>query len=260
MDREKNKKERLDLLVMERGLADSLESARSLIMAGKVIVADQKVDKPGKRIGQNIAIRLKANSRGEFVSRGGEKLIGAVEHFNLKPHIQGKVVLDVGASTGGFTDCCLKAGARLVISLDVGTAQLDWKLRQNPNVVCLEQTDIREFKPEEYPKIDLIVGDISFNSLSRLGPAFLRASPNPGTLLLLLIKPQFELQRNLIPSGGVVIDKQLVTLATEQVSLSFSTLGYENLGTFPSKVKGREGNQEIFLLCRLADSSAFQKS
>ncbi len=252
MPTSKDKKVRLDSLVVEKGLADSLAAAKRLIMAGMVIVGDQMIDKPGKTIDKNLPLRLKADGRSGFVGRGGEKLMGAVEFFELKPVIWDKVVLDVGASTGGFTDCCLRLGARTVISLDVGSAQLDWRLRQHPKVISLEKTDIRDFKPEDYPPLDLIVGDISFNSLCRLGPAFLKAAPKQGTLLLLLVKPQFELPRALIPTGGVIVDEKLISLATEKVIQSFSSLGYEVLGTFPSKVKGRAGNQEIFLLCQLA--------
>jgi 23S rRNA (cytidine1920-2'-O)/16S rRNA (cytidine1409-2'-O)-methyltransferase len=247
----KNFKVRLDSLLVEKGLAGDIQLARRMIMAGQVLVKEQKIDKPGTKVDSALEVRVKGR-RSDFVSRGGEKLLGALQDFALEKSIEGKVILDVGASTGGFTDCCLQLGAKIVISLDVGTAQLDWKLRQDPRVICVEKTNIVDFVPENFPPLEMIVGDVSFTSLARLAPYICAAAPRQGVVILLMVKPQFELRRDRIPVGGVVEDAALIREATDQVSEAFNALGYKILGHHPSRVKGREGNQEVFILGRLS--------
>lgn len=245
---DKRRRKRVDQLLVERGLADSLDLARALVLAGKVVAGDQRVDKPSVLISADVAIRVKGESR--FVSRGGEKLRAALEDLGLLDALHGKTVLDVGASTGGFTDCCLDLGADRVIALDVGTGQLAWELRQNPKVSVLERTDIRDFDPAAYPPIDVVVVDISFNSLARLAPALRAAAPGKGVLFLVLVKPQFELPRGMIPSGGVVTDDDARRQALAAVKAAFAALDLPSGQALDARVSGRAGNREIFYCVR----------
>ncbi len=244
MNKPRDDKARLDQLLVTRGLADSLDTAKRLIMAGEVVVGDQRVDKPGTLVRRDDALRLK-DSGGRFVSRGGDKLQAALDDLGLAAGLRDAVVLDVGASTGGFTDCCLKLGARHVIALDVGTNQLVWELRQDKRVTVLEGTDIRAFDRAAHPKPDFVVADVSFNSLARLADAFVAAAP--GARFLLLVKPQFELRRGQIPEGGVVEDQALKDEAVEKVTAAFVKLGLKRQAAVESKLAGRAGNREIFL-------------
>ncbi len=244
MTKTKDDKARLDQLLVERGLADTLDVAKRLIMAGEVVVGDQRVDKPGTSVRRDEAIRLK-DSGGRFVSRGGDKLHAALVDLGLDSELEDLVVLDVGASTGGFTDCCLKLGARHVIALDVGTNQLAWELRQDARVTVLEGTDIRAFPKDAHPKADFVVADVSFNSLARLADAFVAAAP--GARFLLLVKPQFERRREQIPAGGVVEDPVLKEEAVRGVVQAFERLGLKKQAAVESKLAGRAGNREIFL-------------
>lgn len=241
-------KVRIDQLLLDRQIAKNIEEAKALIMAGQILVNDQKVDKAGTKVSPDVLVRLLNSHKSRFVSRGGDKLLGAIIDFDLRDRIKGATVLDIGASTGGFTDCCLELGAQRVIALDVGLAQLAWKLRNDPRVICLERTDIRDFKSENFPEIDIVVGDISFNSLSRLCEYILRAANRKGVLWLLLIKPQFELPRHLIPTGGVIDDENLIESANLQVINSLNRIGVKELGIRKSKLKGAKGNQECFIL------------
>jgi 23S rRNA (cytidine1920-2'-O)/16S rRNA (cytidine1409-2'-O)-methyltransferase len=186
----------------------------------------------------------------KFVSRAGEKLDLALEDLQLKKAIHGKVVLDIGASTGGFSQCCLDCGAKHVIALDVGKAQLAWELRQDPRITCLEQTDIRDFDPGAFPAIDWVVADISFNSLARLAPAIRLAAPGVDVGFLLLIKPQFELPRADVPSGGVVLDEALRQKAVTAVCKAMAAVGLGDGITVDAKVAGKSGNREIFYYVR----------
>lgn len=237
-------KARLDQVLVERGLADSLDTAQRLVMAGEVVVDDQRIDKPGTLVRRDQAVRVK-DSGGRFVSRGGDKLHAALVDLGLTELVKGAVVLDVGASTGGFTDCCLQLGAKHVIALDVGTNQLVWSLRQDPRVTVLEGTDVRSFPRDAHPRPDLVVADVSFNSLARLAEGFVEAAP--GAKLLLLVKPQFELKREQIPPGGVVEDPALKDQAVERVVQAFARLGLQKQAAVESKLAGRAGNKEIFL-------------
>jgi 23S rRNA (cytidine1920-2'-O)/16S rRNA (cytidine1409-2'-O)-methyltransferase len=237
---------RIDDLLVEKGLAPSLAQARALIMAGNVIANDQRIDQASTMIFSDAAVRVK-KAGGKYVSRGGDKLAGALADLQLEKLIGDQVVLDVGAAAGGFTDCCLQLGARKVIALDVGTNQLVWTLRNDPRVVCLEKTDIREFKPEDYDAVDWIVADISFNSLARLLPALSAAATKATTHFLVLVKPQFELTRSEIPKGGVIEEERLQEKALMLVSKAFEKIGLKVMQSVVSKVKGRSGNIEIFL-------------
>ena len=166
MPKVKKQRVRLDAALIARGLADTPESARALIMSGEVMVNDQRMDKQGQLIDQSSNSRIRDD--GKYVSRGGDKLAAAIEDFQLLDLFRDTVVLDVGASTGGFTDCCLQHGAKHVVAVDVGTNQLAWKLRTDPRVTSIEKTDIKDFLPSPTQTFDWVVTDVSFTSLSRL--------------------------------------------------------------------------------------------
>ncbi|MBM4251438.1 MAG: TlyA family RNA methyltransferase [Deltaproteobacteria bacterium] len=244
MQDDRRAKNRLDLTLVARGLADTIEASRALIMAGKVLVNDQRRDKAGDLVAADATVRVKEASR--FVSRGGEKLAAALADLQLTEVIRGLTVLDIGASTGGFTDCCLQHGAQHVVALDVGSNQLAWELRTNPRVTVLEQTDVRQFVPAEQPAIQFVVADVSFNSLARLAPAVVAAAPGGGVHFLLLVKPQFELARDLVPDGGIVNDPSLRQLAATQVSQAFAAVGLSQCKVIDCRLPGRAGNQELF--------------
>lgn len=213
-------------------------------MSGKVVVNDHRVDKPGSLISQQAVLRIKTTER--FVSRGGEKLWAAIMDFALKDDFRDKTILDIGASTGGFTDCVLQLGAKTVVAVDVGTAQLDWKLRSHPNVISLEKTDIKDFKATDYPAIDWVLADVSFTSLSKLIPFIRKAAPE--ARLLLLVKPQFELPRDRIPDGGIVIEETDREYALNLVRQSLELSGYQIVKSVDAAIAGRHGNREIFIL------------
>lgn len=235
---------RLDEALLQMGLVDSLESAKALIMAGLVLVNDQRVDKPGSFIPNDANVRLKDTS--PFVSRGGEKLWSAVHALQLEDAFRDTHVLDVGASTGGFTDCVLQLGAKKVLALDVGTAQLHWKLRNDPRVISLENTHIKDFANHQEHQISWVVVDVSFTSLSRLIPYIKKSAPN--ARLLLLVKPQFELPRDKVPDGGVVVNEQDRREALDMVVVALTEEGYKIEKTVDASVSGRQGNREIFVL------------
>lgn len=239
----KSAKSRLDDLLVRRGLADSVSTAKAMVMAGEVVVDDQRVDKPGTMIAETAAIRLKDD--GQFVSRGGDKLNAAIQELGVAGQFKGKTVLDVGASTGGFTDCVLYHGAVNVIAIDVGTAQLAWRLRQDSRVHSIEKTDIRNFDPFAHPEIDWVVADVSFTSLARLIPDIKRAAPK--ATVLLLVKPQFELPRSMVPAGGIVTDDSDRKQALRDVRDALTNAGYKIINELDAKVAGRQGNREMFI-------------
>lgn len=249
MSARKDRKTRLDKLLVEKGLADDPASAARLIMAGKVVVGDQRVDKPGFLVDRELPIRVKGDGS-RYVSRGGDKLASALEQLGLWSFLTGANVLDVGASTGGFTDCCLQAGAKSVIALDVGTGQLAWELRSDSRVISLEKTDLRDFDPSTFHPIDFVVADVSFNSLARLAPEFRRVAPRPETMFLLLVKPQFELGREEVPLGGIITDPLMRQKALEQVKEALVREGLQVISTVESGISGRKGNQEIFVFAK----------
>ena len=199
------RRERLDTLVFRRGLAETREQARRLILAGRVTSGGHVVDKPGHRFVPDLPLELKEKQR--FVSRGGEKLAAALEAF--QPHLRGRICLDIGSSTGGFTDCLLAHGAQRVYAVDVGKGQLHWKLRQDPRVVTLENVNARYLRPDAFPESpDFASVDVAFISLTKILPATIRVL-EPRCELITLIKPQFEAGREQVSRGGVVRDQSV---------------------------------------------------
>lgn len=250
---------RLDQRLVDLGLAKDIHHAKGLILSGKVVVNDQLVTKAGFAVAQSDIVRFKSGyNPSRFVSRGGEKLWGAVQTLDLQAFFKDAVVLDVGASTGGFTDVAIQLGARRVYALDVGTNQLAWKLRQDHHVKVLEKTDIRSVKNVLDEEISLVLADISFNSLSNLLPAILAATPKKGVHFLLLVKPQFELPGDLIPDGGVVIDRSHQKRAIDLAKTAFLDHQLEVKAVLASSVLGREGNQEYFIFAsqKFSDQNA----
>jgi len=239
-------RKRLDLLLVERGLADSPQKAQAMILAGEVRVDGKRADKAGVPVNENSGLEVTSRQQ-KFVSRGGFKLEGALADFAIDP--AGCVCLDVGSSNGGFTDCLLQHGAARVYALDVNVEQLDWKLRHDPRIIRIER-NARELREADIPeKVGLVVIDVSFISVRKvLAPAL--AAAKPGAALLILIKPQFELRREEIGPGGIVKDKTLHQKAIQAVREHAETLGLECLGVRRSHLLGAEGNQEYFLHTR----------
>lgn len=244
-------RQRIDVLLVERGLAASRDRAQRLIMAGQVLVHDRVVDKAGTKVAEDAPIRLRGADH-PYASRGGLKLEGALEDLDVDP--SGLRCLDVGASTGGFTDCLLQQGARHVVAVDVGTNQLVWRLRQDPRVTSYEQTDLRALTAEQLDPlggpVDLVVVDASFISLRLLLPP-LPPLLEPGARVVALVKPQFEVGRGQVGKGGLVKDDALRQQAVEAVSEVARDLGFDPLARCDSRVAGaRSGNREVFLLVR----------
>jgi 23S rRNA (cytidine1920-2'-O)/16S rRNA (cytidine1409-2'-O)-methyltransferase len=244
------KKRRLDQTLVEMGLVQSRQRAQALIMAGKVLVDDLPVDKPGTRISSAQHIVL-SDEDIPYVSRGGLKLKGALEA--LKIDLQGLVCLDVGASTGGFTDCLLQHGARRVYTVDVGYGQLAWKLRQDPRVRVIERTNIRYMPAEALPcPVDLITIDVSFISLKIVVPAVIKFLKKEARVLA-LIKPQFEVGKGMVGKGGVVRDSVLHATVVKDLSFFFKKKGFRVESVIPSPLRGPKGNQEFFISLRYAE-------
>ena len=239
-----NRRNRLDELLLDRGLAETLPSARSLILAGQVVVNEQRVDKPGTLCNPCAHIRLK-NTR-EFVSRGGLKLKSAMTAFGITDQFRGTLVVDLGASTGGFTDCLLQAGTARVLSVEIGSNQLSWKLRKDPRVVSVEKTDLRNFSPTRYGTPDWIVADLSFIRLSLVAGHIGRMA-SPGTGILLLVKPQFELPAEQVPPGGVVRNPELRNKAFLAAKNALELADFQFMASCDAAIRGRSGNLEIFL-------------
>ena len=243
------KKERIDVLLVERGLAVSRDRAKRLLLAGQVLVDDVPVDKAGTRVLRDASIRLRTQDH-PYVSRGGLKLAGALDDLGVK--VEGMHCLDVGSSTGGFTDCLLQRGAAHVVAVDVGTNQLHNRLRQDARVLSVEQTDIRAVETDLLPHpIDLVVVDASFISLRLLLPAIARLV-TLGTPVMALVKPQFEVGREKVGKGGVVRDDALRKEAVNGIAAAARELGFAERGRSESKVAGaRSGNREVFLMVAL---------
>jgi len=234
---------RLDQLLVARGLAKSRAQAQALILAGRVQVEGLAAPKAGALVLEEVRVTLKEVS--PFVSRGGEKLIGALDHFQVAP--AGKVALDVGASTGGFTHCLLTRGASRVYAVDVGYGQLDASLRDDPRVVVLERVNIRHLPKKSIPeRIDLITLDLSFISLTLVLPKILEFL-RPGGEIVALVKPQFEVGKGQVGKGGVVRDLNLQQEAVQRVAAAAAELGLRVSPAFPAPLKGPKGNQEYFL-------------
>lgn len=236
--------ERLDKLLVERGLVQSRERAKAIILAGIVVVDDRVVDKVGTLVEPNSRVRVKGRAH-SYVSRGGPKLEGALQAFQVDP--LGKVAMDIGASTGGFTDCLLQKGARKVYAVDVGYGQLAWRLRQDPRVVNLERRNIRSLKPEEIgEQVDLAVIDTSFISVEKFLPNVLRMVREGGWIVALL-KPQFEVGKGEVGKGGVVRDKRKHQQVLDRVSRFSESIGLKVRGTMESPLLGPKGNREFFV-------------
>jgi len=235
-------KHRLDQLVVERGLAESRERAQALILAGQVIVNGQKSSKPGHSIPDDA--RIEVLERMPYVSRGGFKLAAALDHFSID--VTGWTCLDVGASTGGFTDCLLQRGSKNVWAIDVGHGQFDWKLRNDPRVIVKEGVNARYLAEADYPvKFDLAVCDASFISTTMLIPAIVPLLAAPHRLIV-LVKPQFEVGRADIGKGGIVRDPELHQLACARVRNAIQAQGLDS-AIIPSPILGTEGNREFLL-------------
>ncbi len=240
-------KQRLDVLVTSLGLCDSREQAQRLILAGEVSVKGQLITKPGTKVDDTLPIAIKNKPR--YVSRGGLKLEGALKAFPVKA--EGKICLDIGSSTGGFTDCLLQNGALRVHAVDVGTNQLVWKLRNDPRVIVKEQFNARYMTPADLgEKVQLIVSDVSFISLTKILPAAYDCLEEGGDLLV-LIKPQFELQPEDIGPGGIVRDPLLHQRAVDKIHDFVTTeLHREWMGVADSPITGMEGNKEFLAWLR----------
>ncbi len=239
---------RLDVKIVEKAWAKDLAEAAALIMAGEVTVDSQRQDKPGTLVKDSQVVHVRERSR--FVSRGGDKLWGAVEDLKIAPIFDGACVLDCGSSTGGFTDCALQLNARKVYALDIGFNQLDWKLRTDSRVVSMESTDIRALDQALDSEISIVLADISFNSLDRTLKAMRLAVTAAHVYFLLLVKPQFELDAHVIPEAGVVDDPALLEAALGKAKEAIEREGLDLLAAVDSRLRGREGNQEIFVWAR----------
>ena len=240
-------KERLDVLLVSRGLAESREKAKAIIMSGNVFVEGQREDKAGTTFPEEVNIEVRGHVL-PYVSRGGLKLEKAMKEFHVT--VDGKVCTDVGSSTGGFTDCMLQNGAVKVFSVDVGRGQLDWKLRNDERVVCMEKTNMRYVKPEDIAdRLDFASVDVSFISLTKvLGPA--RELLNDNGEMVCLIKPQFEAGREKVGKKGVVRDKAVHEEVINKVIDFAVEIGFHILNLEYSPIKGPEGNIEYLVYIR----------
>lgn len=240
---------RLDKLILEKGLVDSREKAQAIIMAGQVLVNGHRVDKPGHRVTEDAKIEVLALPR--YVSRGGEKLEGALRRFRIDP--SGKVALDVGSSTGGFTDCLLQHGAIRVYAVDVGRGQMDIKLRKDPRVILYERTDARSLTEEHVPeKVDILTADVSFISLTKILPAVVRFMKEEGTLVC-LVKPQFELCPKKVKKG-IVKNREDKKEAILKVANLLTELGLNIHGVIKSFPTGTKGNEEFFMFASYSEA------
>jgi 23S rRNA (cytidine1920-2'-O)/16S rRNA (cytidine1409-2'-O)-methyltransferase len=240
-------KERLDRLIHDRGLAASRDRAKALIMEGKVLVNGHPVTKAGEMVGTNASIEFRGEDN-PYVSRGGLKLDAALKHFQIS--VRNKTAMDVGSSTGGFTDVMLQQGARRVYCIDVGYGQLAWKLRQDPNIVLLERTNIRHLENDRIPEaIDIATIDVSFISLSKVVPKVLEFLKEKGEIVA-LIKPQFEVGKGEVGKGGIVKDAAKRQAAVERVRQELESLGLTTVGIIESPIHGQKGNVEYLLYAK----------
>ena len=240
-------KKRLDLILVERGLFKTREKAKREIMVGNVIVNEQAVTKAGTNFKDDEKLNIRIKNKLRYVSRGGLKLEKAIKEWELD--FNDKLVLDIGASTGGFTDCALQNGAKRVYSVDVGTNQLDWKLRNDDRVVSIEETHIKDLTPEniENNKVDYIVIDVSFISLTKVIPYFEKFLKENGKVVM-LVKPQFEVGRDKIGRNGVVQEEEYHDEAIKKIIAFSKECGYELIGVKDSPIKGAKGNSEFLML------------
>jgi 23S rRNA (cytidine1920-2'-O)/16S rRNA (cytidine1409-2'-O)-methyltransferase len=247
------KRERIDKLLVERGLAPTRTRAQALVMAGLVVVDDQRVEKSSETFGAEAQIRVRGadDPAARYVGRGGLKLEAALEAFRLD--VKGFVCLDVGASTGGFTDCLLQRGARRVVAIDVGHNQIDWRLRTDPRVEVREGVNARHLAPEDFAEqFDLIVMDVSFISATKVLPAVVALLKESGRLVV-LIKPQFEVGKGEVGKGGIVKDSAQHARVIEEVNRAARELGLNVLGVIDSPILGTEGNKDFLALYGCGD-------
>ena len=239
---------RLDKLLLERGLAETLDTARALIMAGQVVVGNHMIDKAGRMVTAEDDVRLKSGQH-QYVSRGGIKLQKALNEFCVD--VAGLVAVDVGASTGGFTDCLLQAGAAKVFAIDVGYGQLAWKLRQDPRVVIMERTNIRHVTREQFDEEpELAVIDASFISLGKVLPVVAGLLPRGGRIIA-LIKPQFEVGRHEAVAGGVIHDSAIHDKVIDDIRRTSFDMGLSVVGLCESPITGADGNREFLILLQV---------
>lgn len=247
----KPSKERLDKLLVTRGLAETRSKAQALILAGQVFSSQQRLDKPGLLLPVDVKLTLKETM--PYVSRGGLKLAAALDHFQLD--VAGFTCLDVGASTGGFTDCLLQRGAAKVVALDVGHGQLAWKIRQDARVEVREHVNARFLQPEDFAeKFDLAVCDVSFISLRLILPVLptlLQSSAH----IITLIKPQFEVGREEVGKGGIVRDEAAQLRVVDEITAFAATLGLSSGGVMNSPILGQDGNREFLACFALQDNA-----
>ncbi|OGW41403.1 MAG: hypothetical protein A2010_04280 [Nitrospirae bacterium GWD2_57_9] len=242
--KQKIEKVRIDRLLVGRSLVESRERGQALILAGQVLVNGQKLDKAGALVPEDAEIRVLGEVL-PFVSRGGLKLEAALKEFSIP--VAGRTALDVGASTGGFTDCLLQQGAVKVYAVDVGYGQMAWKIRQDARVVVIERANIRDLEPSLVPElVDIAVIDVSFISLEKVVPALLKFL-KPGADLIALIKPQFEVGREHVGKGGIVRDETARRAAVDRITGSVAGLGFDIKGLIPSPITGQDGNIEFLL-------------
>jgi 23S rRNA (cytidine1920-2'-O)/16S rRNA (cytidine1409-2'-O)-methyltransferase len=241
------RKERIDKLLVDRGLVKSRERAKALIMAGTVLVDGKRADKAGSQFDLDACVALKEKDH-PFVSRGGVKLDFALDHFEVL--VDGRIAMDVGASTGGFTHCLLLRGACKVYAVDVGYGQLDWSLRNDERVVCMEKTNIRHLSGDQiHDPLSLAVADTSFISLKKVLAPLLRLLQEEGEVVA-LIKPQFEVRPQDVGKGGVVRDPELHNQVVRDMVVFAQGLGANVLGTVASPIEGPKGNKEFFIHLR----------
>lgn len=244
------KKSRIDVLLVERGLAPSRQRAQAMILAGQVRVNGQNARKAGESVAADSQIEI-SGADSKYASRAGAKLEGALADFGVD--VRGKICLDVGSSNGGFTDCLLQHGARRVYAVDVNIAQLDWKLQRDERVRAIKK-NARFLKAEDIGEpVSIVTVDVSFISVTKILPA-LAAIAEGGAEFLILIKPQFELEKGLVGKGGIVRDAQLHERAIASVRAAAAKCGLMILSVQPSRITGAEGNQEYFLHARRCDS------
>ena len=240
-------RERIDKLLVDRGLAESRTKAQAMIMSGVVLVNEQRVDKPSQLFDTDSSVRVKGGDdpATRYVGRGGLKLEAALREFQID--VAGFACLDVGASTGGFTDCLLQHGAKRVVAIDVGHNQIDWRLRNDPRVEVREGVNARYLQPEDFArKFDLVVIDVSFISVTKVLPALVALITETGSIIT-LVKPQFEVGKGEVGSGGIVRDESKRLRAVEEVSNAASALGLKVVNVIESPIQGAEGNVEYLV-------------
>lgn len=248
MNQPNSPKERLDVLLVERGLAENRSRAQALIMAGLVHSDNARLDKPGNRYASDIPLMVSGQEH-PWVSRGGQKLDGALTHFSINP--EGMIAIDVGASTGGFTDVLLQKGAACVYAIDVGHGQLDWKLRQDERVIVFEKTNARHLTSEQVPvAVDMVVCDASFISLKTVLPSALALTKDEA-LLVALIKPQFEAGKEHVGKGGVVRDEAIHQRVCDEIESWINSLPHWQVqGIKVSPILGPKGNKEFLIFAK----------